>query len=193
MKTISLLLVLSAGLTPAQSKTTTTTPKPAATVWKQEPDGFRGFKFGASRLDLGFKSQDDCTSTERYRGAGTSCERIEDPIGSVVVTFTYYFRNDKLVEINGGFRAYDYETLRDIWIAAYGRPHQSQHNIEGTAIGATYRNDAMYWTGKRASVFITKYLSNINDGMFSLGLISEDAEMARLKREEKRKAIQSLK
>jgi hypothetical protein len=41
-------------------------------------------------------------------------------------------------------------------------------------------------------VLITQYLSDINDGEFSVSLKSEDAELQRLKREAKRKAIESI-
>jgi hypothetical protein len=40
---------------------------------------------------------------------------------------------------------------------------------------------------------MTKYLSDINDGEFSITLKSEDAELDRVKREANRKAVQSIK
>ena len=68
------------------------------TVWKQEPDGFKGVKFGVSRSDVGFISeqqwlapsasyQEDHCSGE-YLGA-ERCERI-DPIGDIGLTLTYF-------------------------------------------------------------------------------------------------------
>src|SRR5580704_4737859 len=108
-----------AGHAIAQSSTTTNTKKqqPSVFVWNQEPNGFRGVTFGSSRSDLGFIPQNDyftakdsagnyCTSTEKYRGAGSEkCERIEDPIENVGVSFRYYFRDDKLVDISGDFNS----------------------------------------------------------------------------------------
>ena len=201
----TLLLSLLASSAPAQSSTTTTRKPPVAALWRQEPNGFRGFTFGSSRSDLGFIAQNDyftakdsagnyCTSTEKHRGAGTErCERIEDPVGDVGIKFSYYFRDDKLVDISGDFNSENYEVLRDILIAAYGKPHQSQHTVEHTAIGASFRNETLFWSGKRVTVLITKYLSDINEGVFSITLKSEDAELDRVKREAKRKAIESIK
>jgi hypothetical protein len=197
----TLLLSMLATLALAQSSTATTRKPPVAALWKQEPNGFRGFTFGSSRSDLGFFLPEqgyftakECSSTEKYRGAGSEkCERIENPIGNVGVSFRYYFRDDKLVEINGDFNSENYEALRDIFIAAYGKPHQSQHTVERTAIGATFQNELLGWNGKRVSVFMTKYLSDINDGEFSITLKSEDAELDRVKREANRKAVQSIK
>jgi hypothetical protein len=197
MVVTTLLLSMLATLALAQSSTATTRKPPAAALWKQEPNGFRGFTFGSSRSDLGFLPDspgNDCSSTEKYRGAGSDkCERIEDPIGNIGVSFKYYFRNDKLVEIIGDFNSENYEDLRDIFIAAYGKPHQSQHTLKRTAIGATFQNELLGWNGKRVSVFMTKYLSDINDGEFSITLKSEDAELDRVKREANRKAVQSIK
>jgi len=179
--------LLSAQVTPAQ-------------VWKQEPDGFKGFKFGSSRSDAGFLSEqewlaggahdaDHCFG--QYLGA-ERCERI-DPIGDVGVTFTFYFRDNKLVEIDGSFNSSEYAKLRDVFIAAYKQPHTSQHNIERTALGAKVADESLGWTGKRVAVFITKYLGNITDGGFSISLRSEGVERDRLKREAKRKAVESIK
>jgi len=208
----TLLLSMLASFAPAQSSTTTTRKPPVAALWKQEPNGFRGFTFGSSRSDLGFTSEQewindvsatssrvvsDTTSSRdhclgEYLGA-ERCNRIEDPVGDVGVSFTYYFRDNKLVDISGDFNSENYEALRDILIAAYGKPHQSQHTVERTAIGATFRNETLFWSGKRVNVLISKYMGNIEDGGFSISLKSEDAERDRLKREAKRKAIDSIK
>src|SRR5262249_31744420 len=151
----------------------------------------KGVKFGASRSDVGFISERDWlksdTSSSREHCSGEylgaeRCERIE-PIGDVGATLTYYFRDNKLVEIDGSFLSGNYAQLRDIFIGTYGKPHQSEHNAERTTFGATVQDESLAWTGRFVRVFITKYLGTITDGGFSISLTSEDLERQRIKRE----------
>jgi hypothetical protein len=190
-------------------------------AWKQEPDGFKGVKLGASRSDVGFLSEEEWVSATAAATAADAahptsgdlaaavstigkdhcsgdflgaerCERI-DSIGGIGITVTYYFRNNKLVDIGGSFSSSDYDHLREIFIGAYGRPHEVQHEIVHTAMGLTVHNESLAWDGKHVTVFITKYLGNINDGDFSIVLKTETAERKRINQETKTKAIQSIK
>ena len=178
--------------TTAASKTGSPQKVKTPVVWTQEPDGFKGAKFGASRSDLDFLSQECWDPSSQIAAMGREkCERIEQ-IGDVGVSLRYYLRDDKLVEVEGSFESKGFDELRKVFIEVYGRPHQTAHTPARTALGVMVVDEDLFWAGKRVSILLSKYLGNINDGGFSISLKSEDALIQQMKRDAHKKAVDSI-
>lgn len=199
--TLYLIAVSIASLALAQSSNPTNKPanKPSVpvAVWKQEPNGFRGVMLGSTSSDVGLEL--DCHS-EDYRGIEyqgiLGCNDRKDlgtPLSSWIINLVYNFRDDKVVEIVGIFEPSSYEQLRDILIAAYGKPHQSHHVVKQNKMGVTVTDEILRWHGKRVSVFIQKYEMFLEFGQFHIITNTENTERERLVREAKLKAIESIK
>ncbi|HVZ16790.1 MAG TPA: hypothetical protein VG897_06720, partial [Terriglobales bacterium] len=137
-RSLTIVAFLLAHLSYAQQKQP---PKTTAPLWKQEPVGFSGFKFGASPSECGLTEEEHhggYLEAARYR-------RIIGPVGNVGIELTLMFRDDKLVELNGRFESSRYEELREIFVAAYGRPHQAEQPTERTTGGVTVHNELLSW------------------------------------------------
>lgn len=179
-----------------------------ATVWTNEPDGFKGVKFGSKQSDAGFISEHECFHDGHFEDKclqpdaqrcsfredlGTEhCERIVT-LGAVGTTLTFSYRDDKLVEVFGDFESSNYRDIREIFIGAYGKPHQIDRTTVRTSVGATFPDETLYWGGKKAEITLSEHIGEITNGSFMLSLKSEVIEKVRLKQQAKQKAIDSVK
>jgi hypothetical protein len=139
----------------------------AADTW-QEPEDFRGVKWGASLEEMR-KVFPNITSnlyrtplfpSERIRGANTRGEKI----GPVEVSLHFGFLDEKFSGVLINFKSNDFSVLRDAFIARYGPSHSKQEVVVKNRAGAEFLNEVLVWRGATMTIEIKKYASTITNG-----------------------------
>src|SRR4029450_3513589 len=135
----------------------------AAEPW-QEPEDFRGFKWGVSIEEL--KS----TLGSRIGTANLWGNRIKNyfsrrqMIGPAEVDFEYGFLDDRFSSVHIMFRSDDFPTLRAAFIERYGPPHSTREEKLQTAMGAQFLNEMLNWKGPTIFIELTKYANKVSQG-----------------------------
>ena len=161
---IVVFAVMSVMTTPGQNRT--------VQKWAQEPNAFKGLRFGAS---LG-------TAREVF-GEGLSEYPSDVPgfyiykallkIGATRVTAQLIFTGEngdrKFVGVIGDFPSESYDDMREIFVSRYGSPHSVKQSAVQNGFGGTFPNEFLQWKGRFVTkVVLQKYGSMLNKGFFTV-------------------------
>src|SRR5687768_8916249 len=133
----------SAGIAGAQ----TSTPS----RWEKEPDSYRSVRWEATKQEAEEKLGSlTCSRMENSAGKpdlcfGPSFFRRDFEIAGVSIRDSFYFVDGKFVKADLIFDSPGYDTLKDVFIAKYGRPSVAGILKEKTKMGAEYENEVLKW------------------------------------------------
>ena len=152
-----------------------------------EPDGFRGLKWGASQQELQ-------RQMPKARCYGPICNNPLEltQVGPVHVVPTFYFSDGGLARVILEFSPSAYDALRSIFVERYGAPTSEQREPVKTGAGAEFVNEIAIWDGGIAAVRLEKYSGKITDGRATIRTAKDrDEEVAKF-REQMRKGKDDL-
>lgn len=133
-------------------------------AWPKEPKDFRGVPFGASEKDVVSALKLDqavaCLEIEEQR----SCIH-HGTIGEVKAMELYQFEDDRLVQVHISFKAPQYESLRDLFIARYGPPAESWTEPFETVGGASATNEILEWRGETMILQMEKFGPSLHESL----------------------------
>jgi hypothetical protein len=137
----------------------------------EEPDGFRGVKWGVSREELRVHLQ--------RAGDTVKCEptigcRSPLMIGPSPVQASYLFTPgvDTFEVAYLSFAPVHYPALRAIFDERYGPPSNVQQNELQNRMGAKYTNETAIWAGPLVTISLSRYGSKLDQGRAWIGLQS---------------------
>lgn len=172
----------------AQPTTPTTTTTPATTkTWAAEPDSYRGVKFGTqlevAREKAGLSNPG---TLARPSGAKTTCFG-DNRIADLRIMETWAFdESDTLMSVRLSFESAGYETLRDVFVDKFGKPHSARTETVQNGLGAKFENEQLDWHGVGVHVQLQRFDGGLKRGS-TLFIRADKYEEAR-KRAEREKA-----
>lgn len=164
----------------------------AAELWR-EPADFRGFKWGRP-----FSEAKQFFPTLYYTFPMTSLGPIEMYVTKpqeisdiLVVDFTLGFMKNEFSYAKMDFRADDFEKVRDIFIVRYGKPHTTEKNTLKNALGSTFVNSTLRWTGSTIAIELNKYESTTH-GSAQIGKLTFAREYERAQKNQAKEAAKGF-
>ena len=156
-----------------------------ALAW-DEPDGFRGVPWGASREELRVHLQRTGVSVT-CGGKVLGCTGPQLSIGPASVRAYYLFAPDadKFEVVLLTFAPAHYAALRTIFEERYGAPSRVHEQTMQSQMGAKFTNETALWVGERVTISLSRYGSKLDQGRAVIGL---KAALER-QREESEKAL----
>src|SRR5262249_3007352 len=139
-------------------------------TWSQEPDGFRGLKFGSSEAEAKrIYTLQLCINMEgESETSGRGCI-TEFTIGDTTISGLLQFDNDKFVYGTFDFSSDAFENIRAILVERYGQAVLS-NSVVRNRMNATFTNQQLKWNGKLVEVTLTKYAGDLEHSRFTIGL-----------------------
>jgi len=165
----------------------------AAEPW-QEPEDFRGLKFGASveemRAVFGNKvpPSPNMSNNPRIKDFFLS----GDKIGAAQASFILGFLDDRFFHVHIMFKSTDFSTLRTAFITRYGEPQSTRSTKLKTAMGAEYLDETLTWKGPTLMIELQKYAGKISDGRAHITKHEFNEEMIRAHRQKQKDAANDL-
>ncbi len=156
----------------------------SALAWN-EPDGFRGLRFGSdeskatqelTELQCDTRPADIMRRTgfpERY------CSTRLD-VGDVKLMCQLEFRTGRLVEVHLNFSPHEYEIMEQTFIERYGSPTKITEQPIKTLGGLTTTNRIISWVGRRVVITLTRYWGSLDLAKAMLSTVQELEEQSRI-------------
>ena len=147
------------------------TLSPAA--WN-EPDGFRGLKWGSPAAELrglfpAVKEYTKSRHVKSFLGDRMRMFSVKDKIGDLPITIDFYYLDNRFDSANLRFNSESFLTLSTAFKEAYGPPHSETRSVVKSGLGVEYRKIEMFWSGPDVSIYLTKYSDKITEGSVSIG------------------------
>jgi len=133
----------------------TTVPTNGADSSWQEPEDFRGLKWGASVEEM----RKVFRTAAQYRDIGNRIKLFFDlqRIGDRVVELDLGFLDDRFSHASISFKSDDFVVMRDAFITRYGPAHSTTEQTLQNRAGAEFVNSILTWTGPTLNIRIQKY------------------------------------
>jgi hypothetical protein len=167
----------------------------AAEPW-QEPEDFRGLKFGASVEEMKAVFGNvlpvpapAIVGTPRIK---TFALRGKEKIGAAEVTLGFGFLDDRFAQVYIMFKSADFSTIRGAFMTRYGEPHSVQSTNLKTTMGAEYTNEKLIWKGPTLEIELQKYSGKITDGMAQIMKHELKEEQFRAYRQKQKEGAKDL-
>lgn len=143
-----------------------------------EPDGFRGVKWGASKDSLidSATKRGDATALCPPTGLALTICSTEAMIGPVPAAVEYRFRDDRFVSVAIRFQPSQFSGIAETFVLRYGAPTKRSQEPLQTRGGARLTNDVLRWNGKAVVIELRRYAVSADEG--SAGLWTQ-AELTR--------------
>jgi len=172
------ILLVTVGLAVAQQEGGLTNQ--AAPKWSNEPDSYRGLKFGASESEAKhiFQGVGRCVAAPKGQQAtiGDRACVTQYELGEVSVRGFLVFVDGKFVKSISTFDSRSFDKVRDIITERYGPPH--------VTLG-----DKLGWTGKDVTISLGR---GITQSVFALGLVSFEEATKEAEKAAKKKAAEKM-
>lgn len=154
-----------------------------------EPEDFKGVKWGASRAETkkiiqsqwdeqglkpaGYSQMFKITDTLPLGGlGGHATVSFEDNIGAAKnVLFIMHFIDDQFSAVELSFYAVFYSAIEGAFVARYGQPDSTVVGEVQNRAGAKFANPTSTWRGKILTASTTKYFSTMTHGLATLGRV----------------------
>lgn len=150
-------------------------------AWVNEPDGYRGLKWGASVGAAAevLDSAEMCLciyGTDDNSVCKPKPEKDPEKIPSRRVCFTTFdvgpvkvkdqitFVNDALAAVSMTFDTDDYERIRAIFIEKYGEPASREASEVHNRMGAAFQQEELDWKGQTVVVSLSRFGSKLTQG-----------------------------
>ena len=130
-------------------------------AWAEEPDGFKGMKFGSTQIKLRQRMTFESCLPDQY---GATLCYVDVSIGDNRAEGVFHFVKDRFSMIVGHCKQTECESLRAIFVERYGKPHEVKSEEAGS-------REVLSWKGKRTSVGLVNYVSQ-QQIMFYVGIRS---------------------
>lgn len=164
----------------------------AAESW-QEPEDFRGLKWGASIPEMQQLYPKAMKLQRTFEG-----ERIEgfsvfnQEIGSVKTSFVLGFLDNRFAFAEIAFKSPDFMTLREAFVTRYGPAHSTREEKLQSRMGAEFTNQVLSWRGRTLSIYIAKYSGKVTDGTARISKHDYAEELIRAYKQKGKDAAKGL-
>jgi hypothetical protein len=155
-------------------------------AWPEEPEGFKGVQFGWTKDQAESVVHLPCLPAVNGK---LFCNLIIDG-GGFSLNARFIFEDTGLTQVFGKFPSENYQDVKEMFIAKYGKPHSATQSDVQNRMGATFRQEELLWIGKRVSIVLSRYGSTISDGSFGVGLTSNVTKGAEDRKAVRDKALQ---
>lgn len=165
-----------------------------------EPDGFRGAKWGDSEAIVREKltaslntrlfpcwAHGDATKWLADR----SCS-VDTTVGAVPVTAYLDFRADKLVGFSLAFGPDGYDVMERAFLDRFGAPTSARDEPVKTKAGVEHMNRRLTWLGATVRVELVRYAGKVTQSSALYRLLTDDDVAMKLRREGVSKAAEDL-
>jgi hypothetical protein len=160
MTVLTLVVLLLALVTSCDSPGRTNAP-----AWN-EPDGFRGVPWGASREELRVHLQEAGVDVTCGGKVPDGCASQHLIIGPVHTGAYYAFAPDadKFEQVTLIFDPIKYEALRAIFEERYGKPSEVREERVQNRMSAKFTNETTFWRGKSVTIALGRYGTRVDTG-----------------------------
>lgn len=103
---------------------------------------------------------------------------------------TYFeFTDDHFRRIRGTFSSDYFTDVKAIFLDTYGPPSSTVQEAVQTKAGTQYTQETLTWTGKNIRLYVAKYGSTIDQGLFGLAQIEDLDKASQAQEEANKKAL----
>lgn len=153
--------------------------------WPQEPDGFKGIRFGMSQDEARQANQNVTCPTS----SSTTCFLRLD-FGSFNVQAYFRFTLDGMSSVSASFDSSRFDEIKEAFEEKYGKPDSDDTETVSTRAGARLTNERLRWTGRKVYILLERYGSSIGEGLLGISLQSDLEWRVRKEREAAKKALE---
>jgi hypothetical protein len=175
---------------------------PASALAFEEPDGFKGARWGQSEghvraalaIDPRGEVVFDCYAIPvASKHIGDRSCRASAAVGTIPVRVTTVFRADRLIHISFAFDVRHFDQMEASFIGRFGEPEPIKESIVKSGAGVEYVNRTLSWRGQTVWVTLRKYAGTVKDSSASYTLLSDLEVSEKLKREGAGRGAEDLK
>ena len=164
----------------------------AADAW-QEPEDFRGLKWGASPSEMytifpAAPVKPSLSYGERIKLFFVSNEKI----GEVRTFFSIGFLDDGFAYVDISFKESDFTMIDQAFETRYGTPHAVRDVPVQTRAGAKFTNIVKTWNGPSLNIRLERYSNKITDGHAVIAKRAYVDEFMRIRKEKRKDAAKGL-
>jgi hypothetical protein len=146
-----------------------------------EPDNFRGIKWGSSPAEatrITGQLREKGNDWEKVTDLGDGMLHFSDTFGSIYtapgydgipITFVMNFIESQFVAAQIGFQSEDFTKIEEIFVKRYGRPTRVKNTEMQNAMRAKFMNREIEWNGKKVTITLVKYAGNVTSGSGFIG------------------------
>lgn len=169
------------------------TPVPtngADSSW-QEPEDFRGLKWGASideMREVFPTAQKPSIYGNRIKTFSVGGQRI----GDALVQLYLGFLDDRFSSVQISFKSADFVVMRNGFITRYGPAHSTKEQTLKNRGGAEFVNTVLDWKGPTLAIQIQKYFGTVTNGDASLSKHEFTDELVRILKQKGKDAAKDL-
>ena len=183
--------------------------------WLKEPDGFKGLKFGSTeeefrktfgvypkRSEYGTVSDNcgnnphDTVEWQMAHPPGATPPRLRNrfcfyriEVGKFALITHFAFNDDQFRRVSGTFSPEYFTDVKEIFLDTYGPPSSTEQEVVQTKTGAQYTQERLIWIGKKVRLYVEKFGSTIDQGLFGLAQIEDLDKMSEAQQEANKKAL----
>ena len=174
--------------------------------WLKEPDGFKGLKFGGTEDELRemavggslrcANNPHDTVEWEKAHPALANPPRLPNrfcfyriEVAKFALLTYFQFRDDHFNRITGTFSSDYFTDVKAIFLDTYGPPSSTEQEVVQTKTGAQYTQEKLTWIGKKLRLYVAKYGSTIDEGLFGLAQLEDLDKASQAQEEANKKAL----
>ena len=153
-------------------------------VWVQEPTSFLGIKldekliYQMKQCPEDYSDPDGMCYERPFQGYYPlrSTPPLGIGYGAAVMTHDSQIREIRLTTKEG-----NYDNVKSMLLQKYGRPLKQSSETVKTKVGAAFKNEKIYWDGKKVTIVLERYYDTIDKSRVSV--ISKDVAHKAIKAE----------
>ena len=171
----------------------TTVPTNGADSSWQEPEDFRGLKWGASVGEM--RKVFSTLNVDKPRDSGNRIKSFYvggQRIGDALVQLYLGFLDDRFSSVNISFKSDDFLAMRVVFIVRYGQAHSTTEQTLQNRAGAEFVNPILTWKGPTLIIRIQKYTETLNNGRANLSKHEFEDELVRIFKQKGKDAAKDL-
>ncbi|WP_264311988.1 hypothetical protein [Pseudomonas putida] len=158
-----------------------------AEVWAQEPTSFIGIQLDENLIyqlkqcpeDYDFNAPEEMCYERPYVTNYYSLRytpALGIGYGAAVMTHESQIREIRLTT-----KEENYDTVKSMLLQKYGKPLKQSSETVKTKVGAAFRNEKIYWDGKKVTIVLERYYDTIDKSRVSV--INKDVAHKAIKAE----------
>ncbi|MCE0968506.1 hypothetical protein [Pseudomonas sp. NMI4491_12] len=153
-------------------------------VWVQEPTSFLGIKldekliYQMKQCPEDYSDPDGMCYERPFQGYYPlrSTPPLGIGYGAAVMTHDSQIREIRLTTKEG-----NYDNVKSMLLQKYGRPLKQSSETVKTKVGAAFKNEKIYWDGKKVTIVLERYYDTIDKSRVSV--INKDVAHKAIKAE----------
>jgi hypothetical protein len=164
----------------------------AAEPW-QEPEDFRGLKWGASVQEMQKFYPKAMEMPGMFEGKRIKQFSVfNQEVGSVKTSFVLGFLDDRFSFASIDFKSSDFPILREAFVTRYGPAHSTREEKLQNRMGTEFTNHVLSWRGPTLSIYVAKYSGKVTDGTARIAKHDYAEELIRAYKQKGKDAAKGL-